>query len=83
MTRGRGADVVLHMANTPASFIEGIEMLKRGGVSIPARRGRLLGPGGLFRMFSLIIGCIFLNHIGDCGIVFLLDDGLVIGCIFS
>ena len=29
LTRGRGADVVLHMANTPASFVEGIEMLKR------------------------------------------------------
>ena len=34
MTRGRGADVVLHMANTPASFIEGIEMLKRGGMML-------------------------------------------------
>jgi hypothetical protein len=27
----RGADVVLHMANTPKSFVEGIEMLKRAG----------------------------------------------------
>jgi threonine dehydrogenase-like Zn-dependent dehydrogenase len=33
-TNGRGADVVLHMANTPASFIEGIEMLKRGGMML-------------------------------------------------
>lgn len=33
-TRGRGADVVLHMANRPASFIEGIEMLKRGGMML-------------------------------------------------
>jgi threonine dehydrogenase-like Zn-dependent dehydrogenase len=32
LTAGRGADVVLHMANTPKSFIEGIEMLKRGGM---------------------------------------------------
>ena len=31
-TGGRGADVVLHMANSPASFVEGIEMLKRGGM---------------------------------------------------
>ena len=34
LTRGRGADVVLHMANTPASFVEGIEMLKRGGMML-------------------------------------------------
>lgn len=34
LTRGRGADVVLHMANRPASFIEGIEMLKRGGMML-------------------------------------------------
>jgi len=27
----RGADVVLHMANTPKSFVEGIEMLSRAG----------------------------------------------------
>ena len=33
-TDGRGADVVLHMANTPASFIEGVEMLKRGGMML-------------------------------------------------
>lgn len=33
-TGGRGADVVLHMANSPASFIEGIEMLKRGGLML-------------------------------------------------
>jgi threonine dehydrogenase-like Zn-dependent dehydrogenase len=33
-TNGRGADVVLHMANTPASFVEGIEMLKRGGMML-------------------------------------------------
>ena len=32
LTGGRGADVVLHMANTPGSVIEGIEMLKRGGM---------------------------------------------------
>jgi len=31
---GEGADVVLHMANTPASFVEGIEMLKRGGMML-------------------------------------------------
>lgn len=34
LTHGRGADVVLHMANTPDSFIEGIEMLKRGGMML-------------------------------------------------
>ena len=34
VTDGRGADVVLHMANTPASFVEGIEMLKRGGMML-------------------------------------------------
>jgi len=34
LTDGRGADVVLHMANTPASFVEGIEMLKRGGIML-------------------------------------------------
>ena len=34
LTRGRGADVVLHMANTPRSFIEGIELLKRGGMML-------------------------------------------------
>lgn len=34
LTRGRGADVVLHMANRPASVIEGIEMLKRGGMML-------------------------------------------------
>ena len=34
LTDGRGADVVLHMANTPASFVEGIEMLKRGGMML-------------------------------------------------
>lgn len=34
LTAGRGADVVLHMANTPASFLEGIEMLKRGGMML-------------------------------------------------
>jgi len=34
LTAGRGADVVLHMANTPKSFIEGIEMLKRGGMML-------------------------------------------------
>ena len=34
LTGGRGADVVLHMANRPASFIEGIEMLKRGGMML-------------------------------------------------
>jgi len=33
-TGGRGADVVLHMANTPSSFVEGIEMLKRGGMML-------------------------------------------------
>lgn len=34
LTGGRGADIVLHMANTPRSFIEGIEMLKRGGMML-------------------------------------------------
>jgi len=34
LTRGRGADVVLHMANGTASFVEGIEMLKRGGMML-------------------------------------------------
>lgn len=34
LTGGRGADLVLHMANTPQSFIEGIEMLKRGGMML-------------------------------------------------
>ena len=34
LTEGRGADVVLHMANTPTSFVEGIEMLKRGGMML-------------------------------------------------
>jgi L-iditol 2-dehydrogenase len=34
LTGGRGADVVLHMANTPRSFVEGIEMLKRGGMMV-------------------------------------------------
>jgi threonine dehydrogenase-like Zn-dependent dehydrogenase len=34
LTGGRGADVVLHMANTPTSFVEGIEMLKRGGMML-------------------------------------------------
>ena len=34
LTDGRGADVVLHMANTPTSFVEGIEMLKRGGMML-------------------------------------------------
>jgi L-iditol 2-dehydrogenase len=33
-TRGRGADVVLHMANGTSSFVEGIEMLKRGGMML-------------------------------------------------
>jgi L-iditol 2-dehydrogenase len=33
-TNGRGADVVLHLANTPTSFVEGIEMLKRGGMML-------------------------------------------------
>lgn len=33
-THGRGADVVLHMANGTASFVEGIEMLKRGGMML-------------------------------------------------
>ena len=31
MTRGIGADVVLHMTNRPEPVIEGIEMLRRGG----------------------------------------------------
>ena len=31
MTRGLGADVVLHMTNRPQPVIEGIEMLRRGG----------------------------------------------------
>jgi threonine dehydrogenase-like Zn-dependent dehydrogenase len=34
LTNGRGADVVLHMANTPRSFVEGIELLKRGGMML-------------------------------------------------
>jgi L-iditol 2-dehydrogenase len=34
LTGGRGADTVLHMANTPRSFVEGIEMLKRGGMML-------------------------------------------------
>ena len=34
LTAGRGADVVLHMTTTPQSFIEGIEMLKRGGLML-------------------------------------------------
>ena len=34
LTAGRGADIVLHMANTTASFVEGIEMLKRGGMML-------------------------------------------------
>ncbi len=34
LTGGRGADVVLHMASTPRSFVEGIEMLKRGGMML-------------------------------------------------
>ncbi len=34
LTRGRGADVVLHMADRQSSFIEGIEMLKRGGMML-------------------------------------------------
>jgi L-iditol 2-dehydrogenase len=34
LTGGRGADVVLHMANSPRSFVEGIEMLKRGGMML-------------------------------------------------
>ena len=34
LTEGRGADVVLHMANTPTSFVEGIDMLKRGGMMV-------------------------------------------------
>jgi threonine dehydrogenase-like Zn-dependent dehydrogenase len=34
LTAGRGADLVLHMANTPKSFVEGIEMLKRGGMML-------------------------------------------------
>jgi threonine dehydrogenase-like Zn-dependent dehydrogenase len=34
LTRGRGADVVLHMANRQSSFVEGIEMLKRGGMML-------------------------------------------------
>ena len=34
LTNGRGADVVLHMANTPRSFVEGSEMLKRGGMML-------------------------------------------------
>ena len=32
LTAGRGAEVVLHTGNTPRSFVEGIEMLKRGGM---------------------------------------------------
>lgn len=31
MTGGRGADVVLEMTNSPQAFVEGIEMLRRGG----------------------------------------------------
>jgi L-iditol 2-dehydrogenase len=35
LTAGRGADVVLqHMANTAQSFLEGIEMVKRGGMMV-------------------------------------------------
>ncbi len=34
LTGGRGADVVLYTANTPRSFVEGIEMLKRGGMML-------------------------------------------------
>jgi threonine dehydrogenase-like Zn-dependent dehydrogenase len=34
LTRGRGADVILHMANRQSSFVEGIEMLKRGGMML-------------------------------------------------
>ena len=34
LSGGRGADVVLHMANSPKSFVEGIEMLKRGGMML-------------------------------------------------
>lgn len=34
LTHGRGADVVLHMANQQSSFVEGIEMLKRGGMML-------------------------------------------------
>jgi len=34
LTNGRGADVVLHMANRQSSFVEGIEMLKRGGMML-------------------------------------------------
>lgn len=31
MTEGRGADVVLEMTNSPQAFVEGIEILRRGG----------------------------------------------------
>ena len=34
LTNGRGAEVVMHMANSPRSFVEGIEMLKRGGMML-------------------------------------------------
>ncbi len=32
LTHGRGADVVLEMANVPYAMIEGLEMLRRGGM---------------------------------------------------
>jgi threonine dehydrogenase-like Zn-dependent dehydrogenase len=49
LTNGRGADVVLHMANTPASFIEGIEMLKRGGMMLEMGTEMVTHEYGLHR----------------------------------
>lgn len=34
MTSGRGADVALEMSNSPHAFVEGIEMLRRGGAML-------------------------------------------------
>ena len=34
MTGGRGADVVLEMTNSPHAFVEGIDMLRRGGTML-------------------------------------------------
>jgi L-iditol 2-dehydrogenase len=34
MTGGRGADVVLEMSNSPHAFVEGIELLRRGGAML-------------------------------------------------
>jgi len=43
LTQGKGADVVLQCANTPAAFIEGLEMLRRMGTLVEV--GNMVNTG--------------------------------------